>query len=248
MLQRHQQDWDELGKVDPLWAVLSEPSRQFGRWDREEFFRTGEQLVESVVQTAASHDLPHAHNRALDFGCGVGRLTRALSSHFDNCCGVDISEQMIRQARRLNSAVQNCFFMVNSDPHLGIFSSEHFDCVLSILVLQHLPRRDWIRSAISEFVRVLKKGGLLVFQLPSFIPWRNRLQPRRRAYEVLRGAGVKDSFLYRSLGLNPIRMSYVPRDDIVAFVTRVGGRIVLHETQTVAQKGLIESTTYYVTK
>lgn len=248
MLQRHQQDWDELGKVDPLWAVLSEPSRQFGRWDHEEFFQTGERLVETVVRTAAGHDLPHGHDRALDFGCGVGRLTRALGSHFDNCCGVDISEQMIRQARRLNSSVPNCFFLVNSDTHLGIFSSEHFDCVVSILVLQHLPGRDWIRSAISEFVRVLKKGGLLVFQLPSFIPWRNRLQPRRRTYDVLRRAGFAHSFLYRSLGLNPIRMNYVPMDDIVAFTTRVGGRIVLHETQTVMQKGLIESTTYYVTK
>ncbi|HTU35357.1 MAG TPA: class I SAM-dependent methyltransferase [Candidatus Acidoferrum sp.] len=248
MLQRHQQDWDELGKLDPLWAVLSEPTRQYGRWDHEEFFRTGEEMVEKVVRTAASHGLPSAHGRALDFGCGVGRLTRALSSRFSNCCGVDISEQMIRQARRLNSSVRNCFFMVNSDPHLGIFSSEHFDCIVSILVLQHLPRRDWIYSAISEFVRVLKHGGLLVFQLPSFIPWRNRVQLRRRAYQALRAAGLGHDFLYRSLGLNPIRMNYLPRNSVAGFVSHAGGRIVAHETQTVMQKGPIQSTTYYVTK
>lgn len=248
MLQRHQQDWDELGTLDPLWAVLSEPSRQFGRWDHDEFFRTGEELVDGVVRTGAQHGLPNGHDRALDFGCGVGRLTRALGAYFGNCCGVDISQQMIGQARSLNSSVRNCFFMVNSDPHLGIFSSEHFDCILSILVLQHLPRREWIRSAITDFVRVLKRGGLLVFQLPSFIPWRNRMQPRRRAYQMLRGAGLRHEFLYHSLGLNPIRMNYVPREDVVAIVSRAGGRIVLDETETVIQKGIIRSTTYYVTK
>ncbi|HEX5425404.1 MAG TPA: class I SAM-dependent methyltransferase [Candidatus Acidoferrales bacterium] len=248
MLQHHQQDWDELAKLDPLWAVLSDPSRRFGRWDHNEFFRSGEDLVEKVVQTAARHGLPGGHDRALDFGCGVGRLTRALGAHFGNCCGVDISRQMIGHARSLNSSVRNCFFMVNSDPHLGIFSSEHFDCVLSILVLQHLPRREWIRSAISEFVRVLKRRGLLVFQLPSFIPWRNRLQPRRRAYQMLRRAGFGHDFLYQSLGLNPIRMTYVKRDDVVALVSRAGAQVVLDETQTVVQKGLIQSTTYYVTK
>ncbi len=248
MLQHYQQDWNELGKLDPLWAVLSDPERQFGRWDRSEFFRTGEQLVETVVRTAARFGLPRAYGRALDFGCGVGRLTRALASHFGTCCGVDISDQMIREARRLNAAVPNCFFMVNSDPDLRIFSSEHFDCVLSVLVLQHLPRRAWIRSAICEFVRVLKRGGLLAFQLPSFIPWRNRLQPRRRAYQLLRTIGAGHAFLYRSLGLNPIRMNYIRREDVVALVSRAGGRMVFDEREIIMQKGPIQSTTYYVTK
>lgn len=248
MLQRHQQDWDELGKLDPLWAVLSDPARQFGRWDQSEFFRTGEELIERVLATAARYGLPAGRRRALDFGCGVGRLTRALARHFDDCCGVDISEEMIRQARELNSSVPNCSFMVNAGSDLRVFPSGSFDCVVSILVLQHLPRRDWILSVISEFLRVLNDGGLLAFQLPSFVPLRNRLQPRRRAYQVLRTVGFDHNFLYRSLGLNPIRMNYIPNDDIVAFVSRAGGRVVHQETQTVMQKGAIQSTTYYATK
>lgn len=248
MLEQQRQDWNELGKLDPLWAVLSDPSRQYGRWDRDEFFRTGEELVESICCRAARHRLPGGHDRALDFGCGVGRLTRALGTHFGVCCGVDISEQMIGQARRLNRSVPNCMFMVNTDPDLRIFSSEHFDCIVSFLVLQHLPRRYWIGSVIGEFVRVLRRGGLLVFQLPSFIPWRNRLQPRRRAYQALRAVGMRQDFLYRSLGLHPIRMNFVPRDEIAAFIRRAGGRLVLDETQTIIQKGAIQSTTYYVTK
>lgn len=248
MLQRHQQDWEELGKLDPLWAVLSDPARQFGGWDHREFFRTGEELIERVLRTAARYGLPGGHHRALDFGCGVGRLTRALAMRFIDCCGVDISEEMIRQARELNSSVPNCSFIVSADSNLRVFPSRTFDCVLSILVLQHLPRRDWIYSAIAEFLRVLNDGGLLVFQLPSFVPLRNRLQPRRRAYQVLRTVGFDHNFLYRSLGLNPIRMNFISSDDVGAFVSRAGGRIVHQETQTIVQKGAIQSTTYYATK
>lgn len=248
MLQRHQQDWDELGKLDPLWAVLSDPARQFGRWDHREFFRTGEELIERVLGTAARYGLPAGHHRALDFGCGVGRLTRTLARHFDDCCGVDISEEMIRQARELNSTVPNCSFMVNAGSDLRMFPSRTFDCVVSILVLQHLPRRDWILSVLSEFLRVLTDGGLLVFQLPSFVPLRNRLQPRRRAYQMLRTVGFDHNFLYRSLGLNPIRMNYIPTAEITEFVSRAGGRVVYQETQTILQKGAIQSTTHYATK
>ena len=43
-------------------------------------------------------------DRALDFGCGVGRLTRALGTRFESALGVDISAGMIEQARRLNEA------------------------------------------------------------------------------------------------------------------------------------------------
>lgn len=248
MLEHQQQDWNELGKLDPLWAVLSDPARQFGRWDLDEFFRSGEELVRQVFEAAAPYGLPRSRERALDFGCGVGRLTRALAPFFAECWGIDISEEMIRQARELNSAVPNCCFAVNADPDLRPFPGKQFDFILCVLVLQHFPSRSWILALLSEFLRVLRDGGLLVFQLPSFIPLRNRLQPRRRAYEVLRRAGVRHEFLYRSLRLNPIRMSYIPRDDVLAFIVRAGGRVVLHQTQTILQKGAIRSTTYYVTK
>ena len=43
---------------------------------------------------------------------------------------------------------------------------------------------------VGELVRVLRPGGLLALQLPSAIPARHRIQPRPRAYALLRRAGV----------------------------------------------------------
>ena len=64
------------------------------------------------------------------------------------------------------------------------------DFIYSRIVLQHVNSRYAVRSYLSEFARVLAPGGLLVFQLPSHIPIRHRVQPRPRTYSLLRGVGV----------------------------------------------------------
>lgn len=248
MIQEQKRDWEELGEMDPLWAVLSDPRRQYRHWDVEQFFSTGEHDVVTILEVAEQLGVPRNRDRALDFGCAVGRLTRALAPRFKECWGVDISDQMVRRARELNKGVPKCQFVVNAEPHLRRFPQNHFDFVLSILVLQHLPGEREILSTISELIRVLRPEGLLVFQLPSFMPIRNRFQSRRRAYKLLRNLGFNQSFLYESLGLHPIRMNYMPHERILDFVADHGGKVLRHDTQQVQQKGLINSTTYYVTQ
>jgi SAM-dependent methyltransferase len=248
LIREQKRDWDELGKMDPLWAVLSDPQRQHGRWDIEEFFDTGERDVAAIFNSAAHLSQPRNHDRALDFGCAVGRLTRALAPRFAECWGVDISEAMVRRAQELNRDISNCNFVVNAEESLGRFQNDYFDFVLSILVLQHLRNEPEILATISELLRVLCPDGLLVFQLPTFMPLRNRLQPRRRAYKVLRSLGFDHGFLYESFGLNPIRMNYIPESRVREFVARRGGKVLREDTQQVHQKGLISSTTFFVTK
>ena len=64
---------------------------------------------------------------ALDFGCGVGRLTRALAGSFEKSCGVDILEAMVTKARELNGQIGNCSFVVNNSTDLRVFPNETFD-------------------------------------------------------------------------------------------------------------------------
>ena len=98
-MQRLSRDWDELAEQDALFVVLAEPGREGGRWDLEEFFATGEREIDVLFQRAEPLDRPAGRHKALDFGCGVGRLTRALSARFDECLGVDVSAEMVRRAR-----------------------------------------------------------------------------------------------------------------------------------------------------
>jgi SAM-dependent methyltransferase len=55
---------------------------------------------------------------------------------------------------------------VNAKPDLSMFPGFTFDLVYSNLVLQHMPP-ELSRSYMTDFIRVLKPGGVGVFQLPS---------------------------------------------------------------------------------
>jgi SAM-dependent methyltransferase len=249
-LERQERDWNELAELDPYWAILTSPGKRFGRWDGDEFFATGTPEVDAVMGRAERLGYPRERRRALDFGCGLGRVTRALADRFEECVGVDISEGMIRGAQELNAGVEGVSFVVNRADDLGRFADASFDFVYSITVLQHVPDRRVIESYIAEFCRVLRPGGLAVFQLPSRIPRVYRLQWRRRLYLGLRRLGFGAPLLYRRLRLLPIAMSFVPERDVFGLVESAGGRAL--DVERYGAAGLlnagVRSGTYYVTR
>jgi ubiquinone/menaquinone biosynthesis C-methylase UbiE len=165
--------------------------------------------------------------RALDFGCGVGRLSRPLGERFRECVGLDISEGMLKLARELNDDRPNCRFVVNDAPDLGQFETASFDFVYSSLVLQHMPSAEMVEAYVSEFLRVLRPGGLAVFQTLSHIPFALRLQPRRRVYAFLRGLGLSEQLLMMRMKLTPARGLAVPESQMRSFVERHGGTVDL---------------------
>ena len=96
-------------------------------------------------------------------------------------------------------------------------------------------------------MRVLKKDGLLVFQLPSYIPWKYRIQPKRRIYKILKILGFDKKFLYKKLGLIPFGMSYISEKEIVNFLKDKDGKI-LDITSITNPHTLIQNNKYFVTK
>jgi SAM-dependent methyltransferase len=162
-LRRH---WERLGRQDPFWAVLTDPSKRHGAWDLEQFYRSGVDELAAVLQHGQRLGLTFARDRALDFGCGAGRMTQAMAASFERADGVDISASMLETARQHNRFVDRCVYSLNREPNLALFADATFSFVFTTLVLQHMDPR-YAKAYIREFVRVLKPGGLLVFQVPS---------------------------------------------------------------------------------
>ena len=239
-------DWEELATLDPLWAIATKPGTRFDGWDQDAFFAAGQRQVARLMATADRLGHPRGRARALDFGCGVGRHARALSEHFGECVGVDVSEQMVAHARRLNAGVGNCRFVVNPDPHLRRFEDGQFDLVHSGLVLQHISPEEVSGSYLPELVRVLASGGLLSVQLPSALPRRYRLALQRRAYRGLRRLGIPSSFLYRRLRLQPMRMTALPEAEVRALLRSCGARLL--DVQTREASSGVRSGTYLATR
>ena|ERR1700676_2090143 len=246
-LLRSKKYWEELAQMDPCWAILSDPLKKFRRWDQYEFFLTGDLEISQLMEAARQLGYPQARNLAFDFGCGVGRLTRALGKHFERCVGVDISEEMVATARKLNERNGNCDFVLNVSDALEQFSGDSFDLIYTSIVLQHVPTKSAILGYVAEFIRTLKPGGLLAMQVPSFIPWLGAIQPRRRLYGFLRYLGVPSLFIYERLGLTPIAMNSVSEKEMVQFLSNRGAITLKVQRDSMAGRS-IESRTYFVTK
>ena len=242
------ENWDDLAELDLYWSILGYSDSPSGKWDQREFLRTGEREIDAVMTTAAALGYPHGRERALDFGCGVGRLTRALARSFTQACGVDISRAMLARAEELNSDRANCRFVHNDRADLSIFPNDHFDLIYTVLVLQHLPSRRVAISLMREFVRILKPGGLLMFHIPTYLPWRRRLQPRRRLYALLRSLGFDRKLLFERFGLAPVQLIAVPDTHIRNLLNSVHARILrLDQGQYYIADGA-ETGNYWVTK
>ena len=168
-LQELQRNWEGLAQTDPLWAICSDPGKRNKKWNREEFFATGKREVQVVLDCAAEAGVSIDRNApALDFGCGVGRLTQALAVHFPECWGIDISPTMINMAQEFSQDLPQCRFLVNKSGRLEGLQDSHFGFIYSSIVLQHIAEK-YTRQYIAELVRVLKPGGTLVFQLPDYL-------------------------------------------------------------------------------
>jgi SAM-dependent methyltransferase len=214
-------EWEDLAHLDPLWAILTEKSKQFGKWDREEFFATGQAEIDTLMRSCGLNS--GDNGRALDFGCGVGRLSRALCSYFGEVHGVDISGEMVRLA---GEYTPSCTFHVNPADDLKLFHNDFFDFIYSNIVLQHQSSKEIAKAYITEFLRVIKPKGLIIFQVPSRMTLRGAIQARRRLYSLLRMCGVPAHFIYRRFHLSPMRAICVPPEEIMGTVYAGGGEVV----------------------
>jgi SAM-dependent methyltransferase len=163
--------WDDLAEQDALHAILTDPSQKEGKWDIADFMATGITEINTVTNHIAKIGyLPNTKGSALDFGCGVGRLTQALAQRFSSCVGVDISKHMIHKAIALNRHA-HCQYLLNSGSILP-FEDASFTFIYCNIVLQHMPRCFSVEY-LKEFVRVLAPGGVLVFGVQDSFPIRD---------------------------------------------------------------------------
>ncbi len=249
-LRQLRENWEKLGERDAMWAILSSPEKKGCKWDEESFFRSGHQDVNEVLTEISARGLPLEKGTALDFGCGIGRLTQALCSHFRKCYGVDISSSMLSQAAQYNRFGSACTYVHNEAGDLQCFDGDNFDFIYSHLVLQHIPPKVSKRY-ISEFVRVLKPGGLLVFQAPSEIrhpengtvdlavapeaatpPSRTGILQRLKASLAGVAGSMKPKARIETTGEHTERleqlidMHCVPHDEVLKIIRNAGGKLI----------------------
>ncbi|HEY0971788.1 MAG TPA: methyltransferase domain-containing protein [Gemmatimonadales bacterium] len=159
--------WEQLGATDPYYAVLTD-SRYRGELappDRAAFFQSGADHLEHVLAIIRDRlDPAFAPYRALDFGCGVGRILVPLAERCAEVTGVDVSPAMLAEARR-NCEVAGARHvrLVRSDDQLSAVEGD-LDLIHTYIVLQHIPVRRGERL-VEQLAARLAPGGVGIFHV-----------------------------------------------------------------------------------
>jgi ubiquinone/menaquinone biosynthesis C-methylase UbiE len=175
--RRFDSAWEYFARTNAFGAILTAEDGALRAWDAQPFFAAGKADADRFVADVRAIAPAVPLSAALDFGCGVGRVTQGLADHFQRVVGVDVAETMIERARALNQNPR-CSFVVNRSARLAAFPDRSFTVVYSRLVLQHI-RPALVRRYVPELVRVLAPGGVVMFQLPDVIrSVANSIQPK----------------------------------------------------------------------
>lgn len=155
--------WEKFGQIDPYYGVVSHEKyrgRQLETSVSEAFSRSGEVHIDEVVRTIQTHfATPARWRRAMDFGCGVGRLALPLAHHCDEVVGVDVSPSMLKIAEedRNRLGLGNVKFVLGDD-QLSRCDGD-FDLIHSYIVFQHIhPSRGM--AIFRQMLQRLRPGGI----------------------------------------------------------------------------------------
>src|SRR5438445_2111463 len=227
-LKNLQTNWEEFAKEDPMWAILTDPQRKGNQWKPLEFFASGQADVGGLMAYLHSLQIRISFDSALDFGCGIGRLSQGLCRYFTMVNGVDISPSMIEAAKQYNQYGDQCTYHLNARANLKLFGDGSMTFVYTVITLQHIPTHMQ-HQYVEEFFRVLKPGGVAVFRslysttTRRFVParmvdlWRiikHKGRPFMGAYGLPIGKVIK---LIRAAGCNLIEIKISPSDDETRF-------------------------------
>ncbi len=217
-----QKTYEDYGKEDPLYAVLSRKDAKNNKWDVDEFFASGREEIAGAMAHLSKLGVNVNKGRAMDFGCGVGRLTQALCEEFECAVGIDISCSMIEGAEQHNKFGDRCEYRVNTTDHLAQLEDSSFDFVYSNISLQHSPP-EASSNYIAEFFRILRPGGVALFQIPSG-PRHDPGSLGAKAYAIKRGPLRR--FWKRIRGMPPVEIHYINQSLVEEIIDASGGRLI----------------------
>lgn len=128
-----------------------------------DFGDTGQRQVSAKLKRTFGGKLPeHPFADALEIGAGTGYFSLNLASQglIENLTATDIAPGMLESLKKNAQSLGVPVKTVVTEAETLPFADESFDAVLGHAVLHHIPDLD---RAFSEFFRVLRPGGLIVF-------------------------------------------------------------------------------------
>lgn len=206
------QVWRGLGETDALWSVITDDRLRADRnvtpSQVKAFYQSGRRdidYVQAYVQRAGCRfsEFPVA----VEYGCGVGRVTHWLAQEFGHVHAYDISTSHLAAARGFveERGIGNVTFHL-VEQRSDLASLTDFDFFFSVIVLQHNPP-PVILEILERAFRGLNPNGLAVFQVPIY----------HRHYQF-----DQETYWTKVAQRQEMEMHFVPQRAILALADRCG--------------------------
>ncbi len=171
LLSHTERTWTRLGVEEPHWSVISADQFKRDRLDahRSEFYASGRGDVDVFLAFLARNGVdPGRIHKVLEYGCGLGRVTRHLAERFAQVLACDISPSHLQQAEAYlrDTGLRNvtCQRIATLSDIAG---PADVDAVFSLIVLQHNPP-PVIAAILERLLARLRRGGVAYFQVPTY--------------------------------------------------------------------------------
>ena len=207
-----QSTWQRLGESEPHWSVvIAERYRQSNIGENlDEFYATGRPHVTQLFGSLERNGVDFSgFKTCLDYGCGVGRISRHLAERFEQVFAYDVSLAHLRCAEDYlaTQGISNVDLRQLKRVQ-DVAALPKVDLAYSMIVLQHNPP-PVIGYIIDGLIRSLNPGGVAFFQVPTYRlgysfsvsaylasdATRNEMEmhvlPQSRIFEIVAGAGAR---------------------------------------------------------
>lgn len=165
--------WEEKAQEHPFFAIMTNPAmsdatpENFTDEHRAAFFAKGRLIFDSHVRPLVDRmGISLRDHFLVDYGCGAGRIMRAVVDQGLPCAGIDISPTMLGWCRRFVPEARE-LHALDADGRCAM-AADVASVVYSFAVVQHIATLSMYLQAFSEMARVLRSGGWLAVQVNSF--------------------------------------------------------------------------------
>lgn len=155
--------WNERAEEDAFFFI--DTRMDYRTEDLDTFWAYGESDLDLLLSALGESIDPD--DDVVEIGCGVGRLTRAISPRSATVRALDVSQRMLDLAQQHNGSLHNVQWLLGEGSNLSGIASESADACISHVVFQHIPDPRITLSYVREMGRVLRRGGWSAFQISN---------------------------------------------------------------------------------
>lgn len=157
--------WEKFAEVNAEFYILTDMKVDYSTpYGQKLFYDSGRYFVEKSFSSVKKY--LKNNDRAIEIGCGIGRLTFPHSEIFNEVFAVDISETMLRKLKNKagDDSIDNIKTLM---PHEKWDISEYFDYAYSFLVFQHIEDFSKIQHYSQRIARSLRVDGIAQLQFDT---------------------------------------------------------------------------------